>query len=115
MSNENSGVEGVAENVIGSVDRPPVEYEGSMVVKGAKKKRTRSPKVDDKVFISAWQCANSVQEAADNLGLKKASAQTKAVMFRKLGVELKKMPKGRKNGPQRNVEELKAYLASITE
>ena len=107
MSQENENVEGVAETKI------PVEYEGSIVIPGAKRKRTRSPKVDDKLFITAWQGGASVQEVADSLGLKKTSCNTKAVTFRKLGIELKKMPRGPRGGQQRDVEALKAHLASL--
>lgn len=48
-----------------------------------------------KRFIRIWQSSQSVQEAADRLGISKAAASSRAAMFRRRGVPLRAMSRGR--------------------
>ena len=58
---------------------------------------------DAETFIRAWQNADTVQEAADALGITKPSAGQRASSYRTQGVPLKKMKRG--GGARFNLEE----------
>jgi len=44
-------------------------------------------------FVTAWQNSNSVKEAAELLEAKPASIRSRAIQYRKRGIQLKKMPR----------------------
>ena len=63
-----------------------------------------------KEFIGAWEGSNSVQEAADKLGITKESAGQRASAYRGKDIKLKKMPRG---GAKLDISEAQSYLADL--
>lgn len=58
----------------------------------AKEKKSRKKYgVDATTFVTAWQGANSVQEVADKLNMPKNIVQARYSLYKKDGVNLKKM------------------------
>lgn len=50
--------------------------------------------VSNRQFVTTWQKADSVNAAAEALGMKPATASSRARRLRKAGVDLKKMSRG---------------------
>lgn len=74
-------------------DQPPddpADAVGEPSPDEATSKGGRPPRVDYKEFVRAWRDANTVAEAAEQLGIKANSASTIAIRLRKAGIELKK-------------------------
>ena len=65
---------------------------------------TKRQSTDAKTFIKTWQKARSVKEVAEALSVKASSASQRATNLRRLGVNLKKMPR---SGSAYDIEELK--------
>ena len=51
-------------------------------------------KLDQERFIATWQASASVREVADKLNITIGSASSRASRYRRLGHDLKVMPKG---------------------
>jgi len=58
-------------------------------------------------FVRTWQASSSLAEAADSLGMPTTSVSTRAVNYRKKGIDLKKF----RRGGQLNVASLKKIAA----
>jgi len=67
---------------------------------------------DIATFMTAWERSETVQEAADKLGITKASAGQRASTCRSKGLPLKKMKRGG-NGAKIDIEAAKELLATL--
>lgn len=68
---------------------------------GTKTARAGRASCDQATFCKVWQASSSVGEVARLLGMEKAAAMSRASVYRKSGIKLKKFDKGR---PRKTVE-----------
>ena len=92
--------------------------------------QTRSAKIADEVIIAAWQRIakqtdpvtgernGSINQVADEIGMKKDSLQQRVVSLRKqlesVGCKLSKMPRVKGGGKKKDLTNLATLFAQIT-
>lgn len=74
------------------------------------KPRAQHPSIENEKFVTVWQNAATVDEAAETLGLARAITASRAYNLRKRGVNLKKMG-GR--GQAIDVDSLNKLIAKL--
>jgi hypothetical protein len=78
------------------------------------KKTPRTYDVSPKQFVLAWQGSNSLKEVTSKTGIPESICSARAAQLRRIGVQLKQMPRGRtKGGNAPNVEELNKLIAEM--
>jgi hypothetical protein len=65
---------------------------------------------DPQEFVEVWNSAGTLEEAAQLLGVQKTSASMRASHLRKLGLPIKKFPRGRRF---RDIEALASFARSF--
>jgi hypothetical protein len=92
----------------------------------AKVRAERKPNVSDENIIKVWQKMarrvdadgvknGTIQAAADELGMNKASLNQRITSLRELGLQLEKMPRAKGGGKKKDLSELQALLALVNE
>lgn len=90
----------------------------------AKVRAERKPNVSDENIIRVWQKmarrvdadgvkTGTIQAAADELGMNKASLNQRITSLRELGLELEKMPRAKGGGKKKSLTDLQKLLAAV--
>lgn len=80
-------------------------------VEEKEKKQRKQYNVSDAQFVEAWQTSKSAQEAADKLHMPKNIVLARSAVYRKRGIQLKKME--RKNPRRLDVEKLNKQIETL--
>jgi hypothetical protein len=85
--------------------------ENQVVEASAKVKKHRTNyHVSDERFVAAWQASDSTEAVGEALNMPPKIVLSRAAVYRRNGVDLKKMP--RKTNRGNNVERLNAIVAA---
>jgi len=88
-----------------------VEVVDSVEVEEREKKQRKQYNVSDEQFVEAWQTSRSAAACAEKLGMPKNIVLARSAVYRKRGIQLKKME--RKNPRRLDVDKLNRKIESL--